>query len=125
MNRDQVAQWLESYVAAWQTYDRARIAALFADEASYRYHPYDEPLKGRDAIVESWLNDPDASGTYEARYEPLAVEGDVAVAVGTSTYRREDGSVRDIYDNCFVMRFDDDGRCTDFTEWFMKRPGPE
>lgn len=123
MNRDQVAQWLESYVAAWQTYDRASIEALFAKEASYRYHPYDEPLKGRDAIVESWLEEPDASGTYEGHYEPVAVEGNVAVAVGTSTYRRKDGSVRDIYDNCFVLRLDDDGRCTDFTEWFMKRPG--
>ena len=27
-----------------------------------------------------------------------------------------------VYDNCFVMRFDGDGRCREFTEWFMKRP---
>jgi hypothetical protein len=28
------------------------------------------------------------------------------------------------YDNCFVMRFDSDGRCREFTEWYMKRPKP-
>ena len=26
------------------------------------------------------------------------------------------------FDNCFVMRFDETGRCRDFTEWFMQRP---
>jgi ketosteroid isomerase-like protein len=123
MNRDQVTKWLESYVAAWQTYDRARIAALFSEDVSYRYHPHDDPVVGRDAIVESWLEEPDAAGTYEARYEPVAVDGNVVVAVGSSTYRPEDGSVEEIYDNCFVMRFDGESRCTDFTEWFMKRPG--
>jgi hypothetical protein len=114
---------LESYVAAWKSYDRGMIAALFSEDASYRYHPYDDPLEDRDAIVESWLEEPDAAGTYEARYEPVAIDGNVAVAVGSSTYRREDGSLQEVYDNCFVMRFDGDGRCTDFTEWFMKRPG--
>ncbi len=62
-------------------------------------------------------------GPYEASYEPVAVAGDVAVATGTSTYVKEPGGPVDIvYDNCFVIRFDDDGRCREFTEWFMKRP---
>jgi hypothetical protein len=35
-----------------------------------------------------------------------------------------DGPVNEAYDNCFVMRFDSDGLCREFTEWFMKRPMP-
>jgi hypothetical protein len=27
-----------------------------------------------------------------------------------------------VYDNCFVMRFDFDGLCSEFTEWFIERP---
>ena len=81
-------------------------------------------------MVESWLGEgehPDASdrdepGTYDARYTVVAVDGDVAVATGSSTYLGEDGSVADAYDNCFVMRFDANGRCLEFTEWFVKRP---
>jgi ketosteroid isomerase-like protein len=122
VTRDQVTEWLQRYVAAWNTYDPAEIAALFAENASYRYHPYDNPIRGRDAIVATWLEDPDESGTYEAAYETVAVDGGVAVAVGSSTYRHEDGTVKEIFDNCFVMRFDEEGRCTDFTEWYMKRP---
>ena len=131
MDRADAARWLEAYVEAWKTYDRARIAALFAEDVEYRYHPYDEPVRGRDAVVESWLGEGehegassrDAEGTYDASYAPVAVDGDVAVATGSSTYHeRPGGPVDKVYDNCFVMRFDAGGRCREFTEWYMKRP---
>ena len=131
MERGDVSRWLDAYVEAWRTYDRDRIAALFAEDVEYRYHPYDEPVTGREAVVESWLGEGeheaasarDPEGTYEAAYSPTAVDGDVAVAAGSSTYlERPGGPVEKVYDNCFVMRFDAEGRCREFTEWFMKRP---
>ena len=130
-DREQVARWLDAYVAAWKSYDRDEIAALFSDDVEYRYHPYDEPIRGSDAVVASWLgerdhegaSERDRPGTYDAHYEPVAVDGDVAVATGSSTYTTEPGGpVDSIYDNCFVIRFDDDGRCREFTEYFIKRP---
>lgn len=133
MTRDEVNRWLGDYVQAWMSYDPGQVAALFAEDISYRYHPYDDPIEGRDAMVESWLaagEDSDAStrdepGTYEAFYRCVAADGDMAVAVGLSSYKESpEGPVVRVYDNCFVMRFDDDGRCREFTEWFMKRPSP-
>lgn len=125
MDRLAVSRWLTAYVDAWKTYDRDKIADLFTEDAHYRYHPYDNPVRGRDAIVQSWLEDPDEPGTFDARYEPVAVDGDVAVAVGTSSYRDASGLIDRVYDNIFVVRFDDDSRCREFTEWYMKRPSPE
>lgn len=122
MNREQVDRWLQRYVDAWKGYDRDQIGDLFTDDAEYRYHSYDEAVRGRQAIVESWFEDAAKPGTFDAVYEPVAVDGPVAVAVGTSTYHKEDGSVDRVYDNVFVMRFDDDGRCSKFTEWYVKRP---
>jgi ketosteroid isomerase-like protein len=126
-----VAAWLDAYVAAWKSYDPEQIGALFSDDVKYRYHPYDEAVEGREAVVESWLgegehegaSERDAEGTYDASYRPVAVDGDVAVATGTSTYfKRPGGPIDRIYVNCIVMRFDDDGRCREYTEWYMKRP---
>jgi ketosteroid isomerase-like protein len=131
MQRDEVASWLDDYVKAWKTYDRERIAALFADDVEYRYHPYDEPIRGRHAVVESWLGEGDHAdastrdpeGTYDASYAPVAVDGDIAVATGSSTYYASPGGpVERVFDNCFVMRFADDGRCREFTEWYIERP---
>jgi hypothetical protein len=118
MTDDEVQGWLDAYVAAWQTYDATAIGELFTEDATYAYHPYDdEPLRGRDAIVENWLGDRDEPGSWEASYEPLLIEGDRAVAVGETRYTNGD-----VFSNLWVMRFAADGRCADYVEWFMKHP---
>ena len=118
MDRDEVQRWLDDYVAAWKSYDGEAIGALFAEDCEYSYRPHSDTVRGRDAIVRSWLeDDPDMPGTYEASYAPFAVEGDVAVAVGTSSYTDPEA----VYDNCYLLRFDAEGRCSEFTEFFMKR----
>ncbi len=123
---DRVAaqSWLDRYVAAWKSYDRDDITALFAPDVSYRYHPGDEPIFGVEAVVASWLDDePDQPGTYDASYSPYAVDGDRVVATGTSVYQDHPGGpVTRIFDNCFLMRFDASGRCTEFTELYVERP---
>jgi ketosteroid isomerase-like protein len=115
---EDVQAWLDAYVAAWRSYDPDAIADLFSADASYAYHPYDaEPLRGRDAIVESWLSERDEPGSWEASYAPLLIDGDRAVATGESRYA--DGRT---FSNLYVMRFDADGRCSEFVEWFMEQP---
>jgi len=44
------------------------------------------------------------------------------VAIGTSTYFKTDGEVDRVYDNVFVLCFETGGRCSEFTEWYVKRP---
>jgi hypothetical protein len=115
-----VQRWLDAYVEAWRSYDRDAIEALFSEDAAHRYHPYDEPLRGRAAIADSWLEEPDEPGSWEARYEPWIVAGDRAVSVGETRYT--DGEV---YFNIWQLSFDEEGRCSDFVEWFMQPPGGE
>ena len=131
MDRTDAQEWLDRYVAAWLSYDADDIASLFTEDVLYRYHPYDDPIVGREAVVASWLGEAnsdgastrDAPGTYAAQYEPVAVDGEVVVATGTSSYReRLDGPIVRVYHNCFVMRFDAEGRCQEFTEYFIRRP---
>jgi ketosteroid isomerase-like protein len=131
MDRVAAQDWLDRYVAAWRSYEPDAIAALFSQDVAYRYHPYDEPIVGRDAVVASWLGESegdgassrDQPGTYDASYAPVAVDGDVVVATGTSTYHESAGGpLSKVYENCFVIRFDDAGRCREFTEYYMKRP---
>jgi hypothetical protein len=117
MTRDQVQAWLDAYVEAWRTYDPAAIGELFSADASYAYHPYDEPLRGREAIVANWLSEPDEPGSWEAGYSPLVIDGDRAVATGETRYR----SGRR-FSNLYVLRFDEAGRCREFVEWFMEHP---
>jgi hypothetical protein len=113
-----VQTWLDRYVEAWRSYDRTQIEALFAEGALYSYHPWDEPLRGPQAIAEDWLSNQDEPGTWEASYRPLLIEGKRAVTTGTTTY-----SNGRVYSNLWEVDFDDQGRCTRFVEWFMRHPG--
>ena len=63
------------------------------------------------------MTDPDAPGSWDAEYRPLAIDGDVAIAIGESRYT--DGRT---FSNIFACRFDPDGRCREFREWFMEQP---
>lgn len=116
-------RWVEAYVAAWLTYDPQAIGDLFAEDAEYRYNPYDPPVTGRDDIVDSWLAERDDPGTYHGDYRVYAVEDDRAVITGVTTYFEDEARERivAVYDNCFLVEFDDEGRCVSFTEWFIER----
>ena len=65
MDRHDVDRWLDAYVMAWKRYDPEEIAALFSDDVTYRYHPYDEPVRGRDAVVKSWLGEDESDGASD------------------------------------------------------------
>ena len=121
MTHDALQRWLDAYVEAWRTYDPAAIRALFSEDATYAYHPYDEGeevVHGREAIVADWLEEPDEPGRWEASYRPLVIEGQRAVAEGTTSYANGD-----FFCNLWTLRFDEEDRCVEFVEWFMVRPG--
>jgi hypothetical protein len=131
VTRDDVQRWLDRYVQGWLMYDPDVIGDLFSEDAEYRYHPWDEPERGRDTIVRSWV-EPDGNasardkpGTYEAHYEPYAVDANRAVATGWSRYKHPDGSFRTLYHNAYLLEFDDDGRCRSFTEFYIEQPKPK
>src|SRR5688500_12900051 len=120
MDRQAFQGWLDRYVEAWKTYDEAKIRDLCSDNVEYRYHPQDEALHGREEVVKSWLDEKDEPGTYDARYDATAIDGDMHVATGWSRYLNPDGTMRDEYCNVYLCKFDADGRCTEFTEYWIQ-----
>ena len=123
MNHDNVQRWLAGYIDAWRKNERQPILDLFSENATYSYGPYREPIRGREAIADDWLNGSDAPDSWDADYTPIAVDGDTAVVHGRSRYYTPDRSgLRTEYDNIFVIRFDPDGRAREFAEWFVEKP---
>jgi len=123
MDRTSVQAWLDRYVEAWRANDAELIKPLFTDDAVYRYRPYDDPertFRGNAEIVASWLDDTDPPDSWEAKYEPFAVEDDRAVAVGFSRYLATDTAPEKTYHNAYLLRFDADGRCAEFHEFYME-----
>ena len=121
MDRQRFQDWLDAYIKAWKTYDEASVEALFSEDVDYRYHPNSDPVHGRAAVVASWLDNKDDPETYDAKYEVLAIDGEVHVGHGRSQYfEGPGGKLRDEYFNVYVCRFNDAGECTEFTEYWMQ-----
>lgn len=113
--------WLDRYIAAWRSGKPDDIGALFSDDVVYSYRPFSEPVRGRDAVVADWLESPDEPDSWDAEYRPVAVDGDTAVSVGESRYPAEGRT----FSNIFVCRFDAEGRCREFSEWWVEQPKPK
>lgn len=113
-----LTEWVEAYVRAWESNDPEEIAALFTDEALYYTEPHAEPWRGRAEIVERWLERKDEPGQATFTWRPLAQTSDVSILVGTTAYREPPRT----YSNLWVVRLEPDGRCREFTEWWMEHP---
>ncbi len=122
MDRAGFRDWLQRYVDAWRLNDPVAIGDLFSADVRYAYDPFGEAVAGRAAVVTSWLDDPDEPGSWQADYEVLAVDGDVFVAHGRTRYLTDDRREVDReFANVFVCRFDGEGRCREFTEYYNRR----
>jgi ketosteroid isomerase-like protein len=118
MTHEEVQAWLDAYKAAWRSNDEAAIRELFASDAAYAFHPYDEPVRGRDAIAAAWLQEPDEPASWEASYAPSLIHGQQAIATGETRYVK----TGQVFSNLFELEFDPDGRCTRFVEWYVLQP---
>jgi ketosteroid isomerase-like protein len=118
MTSNEVQAWLDAYQEAWRSNDEAAIRELFARDATYAFHPYEDPLRGSDAIVAAWLQEPDEPSSWEASYAPSLIEGQRAIAAGETRYLKRGR----VFSNLFELEFDTDRRCTRFVEWYVEHP---
>jgi len=114
---DRVTAWIDGYVRAWNSNDPADIGALFTDDARYYTAPYRPPWRGRDEVIREWLARRDEPGETTFEWKPVVVTDEVAVVQGTTRYPEQ------TYSNLWVIRLDADGRCREFTEWWMDQAG--
>lgn len=113
VNRADAEAWIGAYERAWRTAGVEMLGELFSDDATYRMSPYEEPVRGLEAIGELWERERQgADETFEMNHEVVAVEGDTAVARIEVAYGNGEE-----YRDLWVVRFAPDGRCGEFEEW--------
>jgi hypothetical protein len=123
MERRDLEAWIELYERAWRTPGTQLLADLFAPDATYSTAPFTDRHRGLAAIEQLWEAErtgPDERFTLTS--EILAVEADTGVARIEVVY--EDLSPHDgrHYLDLWIVRLDEQGRCTSFEEWFWLNP---
>jgi SnoaL-like domain len=122
VNRKQLQDWVDAYERAWRAPGTDGLGELFAADSTYSTAPYLEPHRGLEAIAEMWEAERSPGEAFSMSSEVVAVEGDVGVVRIEVNYTqpRQRG-----YRDLWVLRLDEQGRCTDFEEWPFWPPGSE
>ena len=115
-NPDHVTRWIDGYIQAWNSNDTDDIGALFTEDAEYRTAPFRQPWRGRQQIVSGWLDRKDEPGEATFNWELVLNTDDLAIVQGTTRYPDE------TFSNLWLIRLDAEGRCREFTEWWMEQP---
>lgn len=107
--------WMDAYVVAWDSNEPTDIARLFTPDAVYDPQVAGGPWDGVEAIVDRWVEIGDTPGNWEFEWAAVVETDDLAVVEARTSYLDPPASYR----NLFILRFADDGRCRDFTEWWI------
>jgi hypothetical protein len=110
--------WLASYGQAWQARDPIAFSELFSADAAYCWTPFREPQRGRQAIASAVRAAFSGQRDIHFTYELLAGSAAPYVAHWTCEFTRITSGRRVAVDGIFVMRFDDQGQCKEFREWW-------
>ena len=109
-----LAAWMDGYVRAWTSNQAEEIGDLFTDDAVYDPQTGPDRWSGRDAIVQAWQEIDDEPGTWTFEWEPLVETPGLSVIHGRTDY-----SGGTSYRNLWTIRLTDDGRCSEFVEWWI------
>ncbi len=115
-----VANWIESYRQAWETADSAAAAALFSEDASYRSNIFEEPHRGRAGVEDYWRTVTAIQSEVTVRMGSPVIQSPRVVVEFWTTMRVDGGELT--LPGCLLLRFDDDGLCTDLREYWHTLP---
>jgi hypothetical protein len=119
VTRDELSAWVDAYERAWRSPGTDALRELFADDATYRMAPFQEPTLGLPAIVALWERERDGpEEEFTLEWEIVAAEGAVGVVRTDVRYLNPLRHWR----NLWIVRFDDEGRCAAFEEWAFAPP---
>jgi hypothetical protein len=113
---DRLDEWMDGYVLAWSSNESDHIRALFTAQAVYDPQTADGEWEGIDQIVARWQELDDKEDNWDFEWVPVVETDDLAIVTGRTHYFDPDLTYR----NLFIIRFAEDGRCSDFTEWYIE-----
>lgn len=123
MTEAELSNWLDKYGAAWEGQNADAAAALFTDNGTYAWGPFNEPIQSREAIKAAW--DYATKGQQENihfGYETLAVTAERGIARWWVSMKVKSTGVQVRMEGIFLVTLTADGLCTEFREWWNEDP---
>lgn len=116
-------RWLAEYARAWREKDAEGVAALFTENAVYRSSPTGAAHTGREAIAAYWRRATATQAEFDLRLGAPVVAGDRAAVEWWAVMRDPDWRPEAPNEwvtlpGCLILRYAEDGRCTELREYY-------
>ncbi len=121
MNKESFSHWLDAYGRAWETRDPQAAGRLFTEDATYRESPFDDPMFGRNAIIEYWSDVPKSQENIKFSYEIFGITEQRGFARWWASFVRIPSQMKVKYDGIFVVEMNEKNECTKFEEWWHRQ----
>ena len=112
---------LEKMKRGWEGRDVDVMVALFSDDAEYREDPFEEPLRGANAIRAYWNDAVASQANIEFDAERTWVSGRTILSSWHVAFTRRVNAERVRLRGFMTLELDDEGRVTRFREWWHRR----
>ena len=123
MDQGALRSWLDRYGHAWESQDPGAAAAIFTADGTYQWGPFNEPIRGREAIQAAWVYATQGQQKdITFGYEILAVTADHGIARWWASMTTTSSGVAVRMEGIFVIVLDDMGLCRSFREWWNEDP---
>lgn len=122
--RAALERWLERYGRAWERHDAGAFADLFTEDALYQERPFDEPLRGRQAVRAYAETAALHQRGVSFAHEVLGFADGKALALWRAAYEKASNGEATRLSGVFLLEFGEDGRCRSLREWWDADPSP-
>ena len=123
MTETELNDWLEKYGRAWTKQDPDAAASIFAEDGTYAWGPFKEPIRGREAILSAWQHA--TQGQQEDirfEHEILSVTKDRGIARWWASMKVKSTAQAVRMEGIFLVTLTTGGLCTEFREWWNEDP---
>ena len=123
MTKSEFSNWLDRFGRTWEQQDPDAVVDLFTPDGTYAWGPFNEPIKGRDAIHAAWVHATQGrQQDIHFGHEVLAVTGDRGIARWWASMTARASGRRVRMEGICLVTLAADGRCTVFREWWNEDP---
>ena len=114
-------KWMEIYAKAWEKRDPELAAGLFTDDATYQEDPFDEPMRGREAIRAYWEAATNFHRDVHMSWGEPVVVGELLIAEWVTKYSRLDTGKKHELRGIMLIEFDGE-LAKSLHEYWLRRP---
>jgi len=118
----ELSRWHEAYKRAWEDLDPQAAAELFTEDGTYAWGPFEEPLRGREAIRARWAEVTAGQSNVSFGYELLGELDAGGISRWWCSFDVEGARIE--LDGIFIVALTGDGLCSEFREWWNERVTP-